>query len=92
MKHLINFSWFKNLGMSITREELEHLAKLSKLKLTEEEKEKYLNNMDSIIQFLDQLKTPENVELLDEEKLRSFSNGEYFENPKKLLENSAHKK
>jgi len=78
--------------MSITREELEHLAKLSKLKLTEEEKEKYLNNMDSIIQFLDQLKTPEDVELLDEEKLRCFSDGESFENSKKLLENSAHKK
>ncbi|MBQ9553572.1 aspartyl/glutamyl-tRNA amidotransferase subunit C [bacterium] len=45
--------------MSISEQELEHLAKLSKLKLSPEEKKKYLNNMDSIIQFLDQLKTPE---------------------------------
>ena len=43
--------------MSITEKELEHLAVLSKLKLSPEEKKKFLNNMDSIINFLDQLKT-----------------------------------
>ena len=65
--------------MSITEQELEHLAVLSKLKLTAEEKEKYLHNMDSIIQFLDQLKTPEEkFEISDEEKLRCFSDGELY--------------
>ena len=60
--------------MSISEQELEHLAKLSKLKLSPEEKKKYLNNMDSIIQFLDQLKTPEwEITITDEEKLRCFS-------------------
>ncbi|MBR2158190.1 aspartyl/glutamyl-tRNA amidotransferase subunit C [bacterium] len=42
--------------MSITEKELDHLATLSKLKLTPEEKEKFLGNMDSIINFLDALK------------------------------------
>ena len=79
--------------MSITEQELEHLAVLSKLKFTPEEKEKYLHNMDSIIQFLDQLKTPEEkFEISDEERLRCFSDGELYDNPKELLDNSVHKK
>lgn len=77
--------------MKITQKELEHLATLAKLKLTPEEKEKYLSNMDEIIEFLDQLKEPEDIEL-DEEELRMFVNEEHFDWAKQLLNNSIHKK
>ena len=76
----------------ITEEELNHLATLSKLKLTDEEKEKYLNNMEDIIQFLDQLHVDEKDINIKEEKLNTFTDSESFEDPKKLLENSTHKK
>ena len=59
--------------MSITEKELEHLAVLSKLKLYPEEKKKFLNNMDSIINFLDQLKTSHVNTTTEEQKLRCFS-------------------
>ena len=59
--------------MSITEKELEHLAVLSKLKLSPEEKKKFLNNMDSIINFLDQLKTTHVNTTTEEQKLRCFS-------------------
>ena len=59
--------------MSITEKELEHLAVLSKLKLSPEEKKKFLNNMDSIINFLDQLKTSHVNTTTEEQKLRCFS-------------------
>jgi aspartyl/glutamyl-tRNA(Asn/Gln) amidotransferase C subunit len=59
--------------MSITEKELEHLAVLSKLKLSPEEKKKFLNNMDSIINFLNQLKTSHINTATKEEKLRCFS-------------------
>lgn len=45
----------------ITEQELEHLAKLAKLKLSSEEKQKFLGTMGAIIDFLGQL---ENVEEL----------------------------
>ena len=76
--------------MSITEKELEHLAVLSKLKLSPEEKKKFLNNMDSIINFLDQLKTSHVNTTTEEQKLRCFSKWNDFSTPKKLLENSTH--
>jgi len=78
--------------MSITEKELEHLAVLSKLKLSPEEKKKFLNNMDSIINFLDQLKTSHVNTTTEEQKLRCFSKWNDFSTPKKLLENSTHQK
>ncbi len=78
--------------MSITEKELEHLAVLSKLKLSPEEKKKFLNNMDSIINFLDQLKTSHVNTATEEQKLRCFLEWNNFSSPKKLLENSTHQK
>jgi len=78
--------------MSITEKELDHLATLSKLKLTPEEKEKFLWNMDSIINFLDALKVSSTTNYNEWEKLRSFKDGASFEDPKKLLKNSIHQK
>ena len=78
--------------MSITEKELEHLAVLSKLKLSPEEKKKFLNNMDSIINFLNQLKTTHVNTTTEEQKLRCFSEWSNFSAPKKLLENSTHQK
>lgn len=43
----------------LSEQELDHLAKLAKLKLSPEEKQKFLGNMEAIINFLGQL---ENVE------------------------------
>ena len=78
--------------MSITEKELEHLATLCKLKLNAEEKEKFLWNMDSIINFLDALKVSKKSDYNEWKKLNCFNSWSSFENPKKLLENSAHQK
>lgn len=78
--------------MSITEKELEHLAVLSKLKLSPKEKKKFLNNMDSIINFLDQLKTSHVNTTTEGQKLRCFSKWNDFSTPKKLLGNSTHQK
>ena len=78
--------------MSITEKELDHLATLSKLKLTPEEKEKFLWNMDSIINFSDALKVSKTTHYNEWKKLKTFKNGETFEDPKKLLKNSTHQK
>ncbi len=78
--------------MSITEKELDHLATLCKLKLNAEEKEKFLWNMDSIINFLDALKVSKKPDYNEWKKLNCFNSWSSFENPKKLLENSAHQK
>jgi aspartyl/glutamyl-tRNA(Asn/Gln) amidotransferase C subunit len=78
--------------MSITEKELEHLATLSKLKLTTEEKEKFLWNMDSIINFLNELKVSNITNYNEWKKLECFNEWAFFENSKKLLENSTHQK
>lgn len=41
--------------MSITREEINHIAELSRLELTEEEKEKYGAQLDTILKYVSQL-------------------------------------
>ncbi len=41
--------------MVLTEKELEHLAQLSKLELTKEEKTKLLNGLESIVNFLGEL-------------------------------------
>jgi len=78
--------------MSITEKELDHLAALCKLKLNPEEKEKFLWNMDSIINFLDALKVSKKSDYNEWKKLNCFSTWSSFETPKKLLENSTHQK
>ena len=78
--------------MSITEKELDHLATLCKLKLSPEEKEKFLWNMDSIINFLDALKVSKKSDYNEWKKLNCFTTWATFENPKKLLENSTHQK
>lgn len=41
--------------MKITKEQVEHVAKLARLNLTEEEKEHFTNDMEAIISFADQI-------------------------------------
>ncbi len=41
--------------MNITRSDVEHVAKLAKLKLTEEEKTAYQEKLDAILQYMQQL-------------------------------------
>ena len=79
--------------MSITEKELDHLATLCKLKLSPEEKEKFLWNMDSIIDFLNQLKpSNEKIAPKNKEYLRTFSEQKDFNNQKKIISNSTHQK
>jgi aspartyl-tRNA(Asn)/glutamyl-tRNA(Gln) amidotransferase subunit C len=42
--------------MKITREEIEHVARLARLELTDEEKETFTNQMDAILAYVDKLK------------------------------------
>ena len=41
--------------MSVSKEDVKHIAKLSKLNLTEEELEKYTNELSSIVDFANEL-------------------------------------
>jgi len=41
--------------MAITREEIEHIAQLSRLDLSEEEKNKFGGQLDSILEYINQL-------------------------------------
>jgi aspartyl-tRNA(Asn)/glutamyl-tRNA(Gln) amidotransferase subunit C len=41
--------------MKITREEIEHVARLARLELTEEEKETFTGQMDAILAYVDKL-------------------------------------
>lgn len=42
--------------MSITKDEVEHIAHLARLGLTEEEKEKFAQQLSSILDYVEQLK------------------------------------
>ena len=76
----------------LTEQELDHLAKLAKLKLSPEEKQKFLGNMGTIIDFLSQLEKVEDLPNDSEDQLHCFSGTESFENPRSLLKNSQHQK
>ncbi|MFA5184067.1 MAG: Asp-tRNA(Asn)/Glu-tRNA(Gln) amidotransferase subunit GatC [Patescibacteria group bacterium] len=41
--------------MAITKEEIEHIAELSRLELTAEEKEKFAGQLDSVLEYISQL-------------------------------------
>ncbi len=47
------------ISIMITPKELEHLATLARIKLTEEDKESLLKEFDSILAYVDQLKKAE---------------------------------
>ncbi|PZM87687.1 MAG: hypothetical protein DLD55_00185 [candidate division SR1 bacterium] len=75
--------------MVLTEKELEHLAQLSKLELTQEEKTKLLKGLESIVTFLGELKntgseTPEE----GTKRLSPFREQSTFEAPELLLKNS----
>ena len=83
-----------NFNMNVEKEELLHIAKLSDLKINDDEIEKYLKNLDDI---LDYVKVLENVpiENLDEtiganDNINVFRKDEIktFNNREGLLKNS----
>lgn len=41
--------------MSVTKKDVEHIAKLSKLEFTEEEKEKFTHQFNDILSYMEQL-------------------------------------
>lgn len=42
--------------MSITKKQIEEIANLARIKLTEEEKEKYISQLSSVLDYFEQLK------------------------------------
>ena len=40
---------------SISKEQIDHIAKLAKIKLTEKEEEKFANDLSSILDYIDKL-------------------------------------
>ncbi len=79
----------------LTEKEIEHLAKLSKLNLTPQEKESFQKGLDNIVEFLGQLSsidTSKVKETWEESPMHCFTKEEDFENPKALLSNSKHQK
>lgn len=84
--------------MALTMKELEHIAKLWALKLTDEEKEKYLWQLDNILEFVSQLNEID-VEWIEPlahpiewKYLEPRSWVKDFENKKDLFENVKHNK
>lgn len=43
--------------MAITRKDVEHVARLARLSLTEDEKERYTAQLESILEYIEKLKT-----------------------------------
>lgn len=76
--------------MQITKEQLHHLANLAKIEIPSDQEEKYLNDLQGIIGFLETLQV-DNQEL-DEEKpsVQLFESAEEYPNPKQLLQNTKH--
>ena len=83
--------------MKVSKEEIEHIAKLANLNLTEKEIEKYVKDMDNIINFMEVLNgvDVEGVEAsktaLENYNVFRKDEIEEFENPEILLENSMDK-
>ena len=75
--------------MVLTEKELEHLAQLSKLELTKEEKTKLLSGLESIVNFLGELENTWS-ETSEEEssRLSPFTELQSFEDSELLLNNS----
>jgi len=80
--------------MKVSKPEIEHIANLASLNLTEEEIERYMKKLDDILEFM---------EILDDEDTRGIEESksvlenynvfrkdeiEEFENPELLLENA----
>ena len=78
--------------MSISIEQIEHLAKLSKLALTPEEKQKYSQQLGSILTFLDTLTLEEKKEKKSdlEHSVNLFLEEQDYSDPKSLLQNTKH--
>ena len=80
--------------MKVSKEEIEHIAKLANLNLTEGEIEKYTKDMDNIIDFVEVLNNEdtEGVEasktVLEHYNVFRKDNIEEFENPEILLQNA----
>jgi aspartyl-tRNA(Asn)/glutamyl-tRNA(Gln) amidotransferase subunit C len=53
--HFKNFI-FRELAMKITRQEVEHVALLARLKFNEAEKERFTTQLNTILEYMDQLK------------------------------------
>ena len=78
--------------MSISIEQIEHLAKLSKLALTPEEKQKYSQQLGSILTFLDTLTLEEKKEKKSdlEHSVNLFLEEQDYSDPQSLLQNTKH--
>lgn len=76
--------------MHITKEQLQHLAKLAKIEIPTDQEEKYLNDLEGIIWFLETLEINEEINHQSEESIELFEGSTSFENPKELLQNSKH--
>ena len=80
--------------MSLSKKEVEHIAQLARLSLSEEEKEKFTQELSSILSYIDKLKE------LPEKKVRPAAPGMAgrkegrgdevvdFKDKKKILENA----
>ncbi len=82
--------------MKLTEEELNKLQKLACIRLNEEEKEKFWNQLESIITLLDELGKLDlsgdiDIDENDINNLRTISGTQDWENKEKLLQNVEHK-
>ena len=78
--------------MSISIEQIEHLAKLSKLALTPEGKQKYSQQLGNILTFLDTLTLEEKKEKKSdlEHSVDLFLEEQDYSDPQSLLQNTKH--
>ncbi|MCF7835340.1 hypothetical protein K9M48_04860 [Candidatus Gracilibacteria bacterium] len=79
----------------LNEKEFERLQKLACIKLEEEEKNKLFNQIGNIVMFLDKLNDlnlENNINIKQENNLRTISGSNNFENKEGLLNNVKHKK
>lgn len=79
----------------LNEKEFERLQKLACIKLEEEEKNKLFNQIWNIVMFLDKLNDlnlENNINIKQENNLRTISWSNNFENKEWLLNNVKHKK
>ena len=80
--------------MKVDKKEIEHIAKLANLNLTEKEIEKYTKDMDNIINFVEILNNEDTQGVEESKTVVSSYNVfrkdeiEEFENPEILLQNA----
>lgn len=84
---------------TISKEQVQHIAQLAKLKLSESEVKKYQEELTSILEYVSQIQEVDVSDIIETHNLQNFEGTVFqedtvkpFKNPKKLLEAATEKR